>query len=114
MSWSYLQEKADSLTKVQRDIVAFNRAHGIVAGYTIAFGPVSDGWIGGGAHWLLSDLGTIRPGTTIPESTFALFQMTFAVITPALMIGAWVERARGYFMTTPPSQSDVFSFFDSC
>ncbi|MEO1488101.1 MAG: ammonium transporter, partial [Pseudomonadota bacterium] len=33
-------------------------------------------------------------GTNIPESAFALFQMTFAVIAPALMVGAWVERAR--------------------
>ncbi len=66
----------------------------VAVGYTLAFGQVTNGWIGGGNALMLSDLGTLRPGTAIPESTFALFQMTFAVITPALMVGAWVERAR--------------------
>jgi len=66
----------------------------VLVGYTLAFGTVSDGWIGGGSAIMLSNLGTVREGTAIPESAFALFQMTFAVITPALMVGAWVERAR--------------------
>ena len=66
----------------------------IVAGYTIAFGNLGTGWIGGGNAWMLIDLGNVREGTFIPESTFALFQMTFAAITPALMVGAWVDRAR--------------------
>lgn len=66
----------------------------IVVGYTLAFGAVSNGWIGAGNAWMLIDLGNVREGLTIPESTFALFQMTFAAITPALMIGAWVDRAR--------------------
>ncbi len=66
----------------------------VVVGYTLAFGPVSNGWLGGGFNWMLLNLGNIRVGTTIPESAFAMFQMTFAVITPALMVGAWVERAR--------------------
>lgn len=66
----------------------------IAVGYTLAFGSVSQGWIGGGNALFLADLGTLRPGTAIPESAFALFQMTFAVIAPALMVGAWAERAR--------------------
>ncbi len=66
----------------------------VLVGYTLAFGPVSDGWIGGGSALMLNELGNVREGTAIPESAFALFQMTFAVITPALMVGAWVERAR--------------------
>ncbi len=66
----------------------------VLVGYTLAFGSVGAGLLGGGNAMLLNDLGTLRGGTTIPESTFALFQMTFAVITPALMVGAWVERAR--------------------
>ncbi|HTJ02459.1 MAG TPA: ammonium transporter [Methylovirgula sp.] len=36
----------------------------------------------------------VHPGTKIPESVFVMFQMTFAVITPALMIGAYAERIR--------------------
>lgn len=66
----------------------------IVIGYTLAFGQVSSGWLGGGNAWMLIDLGNIRDGLYVPESTFALFQMTFAAITPALMVGAWVDRAR--------------------
>ncbi len=66
----------------------------VMIGYTLAFGQAGSGLIGGGNALMLVDLGTVRPGTAIPESTFALFQMTFAVITPALMVGAWVERAR--------------------
>lgn len=66
----------------------------IMVGYTIAFGGVTNGILGNGINWMFGALGNIREGTTIPESTFAMFQMTFAIITPALMIGAWVERAR--------------------
>jgi Amt family ammonium transporter len=36
----------------------------------------------------------LHPGTNIPESVFVMFQMAFAVITPALIIGAYVERIR--------------------
>ena len=67
----------------------------IVVGYTLAFGQVTGaGFLGGGRAWMLNNLGNVREGILIPESTFALFQMTFAVITPALMVGAWVDRAR--------------------
>jgi Amt family ammonium transporter len=43
---------------------------------------------------MLIDLGNVRDGYLVPENSFALFQMTFAAITPALMAGAWVDRAR--------------------
>ena len=66
----------------------------IVVGYTMAFGPVGNGFVGGGLNLMLANLGNVREGLSVPESTFALFQMTFAVITPALMVGAWVDRAR--------------------
>lgn len=66
----------------------------VVVGYTLAFGQVSGGWLGAGNAWMLINLAELREGTTMPESTFVLFQMTFAVITPALMVGAWVDRAR--------------------
>jgi Amt family ammonium transporter len=66
----------------------------IVVGYTLAFGDVTSGWLGSGNAWMLIDLGEVRAGTTVPESAFALFQMCFAAITPALMAGAWVDRAR--------------------
>jgi Amt family ammonium transporter len=66
----------------------------IVTGYTLAFGNVTSGWLGGGNAWMLISLGNVREGLAVPESSFALFQMTFAAITPALMAGAWVDRAR--------------------
>ena len=66
----------------------------IVCGYTMAFGHVTNGWLGAGNAWMLIDLGNVRENTAIPESAFALYQMTFAAITPALMAGAWVDRAR--------------------
>ncbi|MBV1918717.1 MAG: ammonium transporter [Sphingomonadaceae bacterium] len=66
----------------------------ILVGYTLAFGNVSNGWLGGGNALMLMDLGNVREGLTVPESSFSLFQMTFAAITPALMVGAWVDRAR--------------------
>jgi Amt family ammonium transporter len=70
----------------------------IVCGYTMAFGDVSTGplggWLGAGNALFLGNLGNVRDGYAVPESAFALFQMMFAAITPALMVGAWVDRAR--------------------
>lgn len=64
-----------------------------VCGYSLAFGAGSP-WLGDLSHMMLSGLAAVRTGTTIPEAAFALFQMTFAIITPALIIGAFVERVR--------------------
>jgi Amt family ammonium transporter len=66
----------------------------VLVGYTLSFGQVSGGILGAGNALFFADLGQVRDGYLIPESSFALFQMTFAAITPALMVGAWVDRAR--------------------
>jgi len=68
----------------------------IVAGYSFAFGDAASGVLGSGRAFMLApaNLFTVRANTTLPESAFALFEMTFAAITPALMVGAWVDRAR--------------------
>ncbi|MFO1256303.1 MAG: ammonium transporter [Sphingomonadaceae bacterium] len=67
----------------------------VVAGYRMAFGDASNGWIGTGDMWMLNHtLDLLRGDTSVTERTFALFQMAFAAITPALMVGAWVDRAR--------------------
>ena len=66
----------------------------IVVGYTLAFGDPTSGWLGDGHAWMFNALDDVRDGLTIPENAFAMFQLTFAAITPALMIGAWVDRAR--------------------
>ncbi len=64
-----------------------------VIGYSLVFSPGSE-WLGGLSNVMLGGLSDIRADTTIPESAYALFQMTFAIITPALVIGAFVERIR--------------------
>ncbi len=65
-----------------------------IVGYTLAFGDVTNGWLGSGNAWMLGQLGNVREGTSTPESAFALFQIALAGLAPALMIGAWAERAR--------------------
>jgi Amt family ammonium transporter len=66
-----------------------------VCGYSLAFSGTG-AWLGDTANILLASVtrGGVRPGTTIPESVYVMFQMTFAVITPALIIGAYVERIK--------------------
>ena len=63
----------------------------VIAGYSIAFS--GDGaWFGDLGRMLMTNITTDAVNGTIPESVFATFQMTFAIITPALIIGAYVER----------------------
>ena len=62
-------------------------------GYTIAFSD-GNGWTGGLSKMFLAGIDRESLSGTLPESLFAMFQMTFAVITPALMIGAFVERIK--------------------
>jgi Amt family ammonium transporter len=67
----------------------------LACAYSLAFSG-SGAWIGDLNKVLL--LGVSRDaaaaGTTIPETVFFMFQMTFAIITPALIVGAFVERMR--------------------
>ena len=65
----------------------------IILGYSLAFSEGST-WIGGLSNFLLKDLSYNDLSGSIPEATFIGFQMTFAIITPALMIGAFVERMK--------------------
>ena len=63
----------------------------LVAGYSIAFGDGNAFWGGLGKAFLLGvDADTLAG--TIPEVLFFAFQMTFAIVTPALIVGAYVER----------------------
>ena len=71
-------------------------------GYSIAFGSGTSGYWGGLSHVFLNgvDASTVRDSTTLPEVLFFAFQMTFAIITPALIVGAYVERIGfGFVMT---------------
>jgi len=67
----------------------------VVCGYSLAF-EAGNAVIGGLDRALLAGLerGGVFDGTGLPESVFIMFQMTFAIITPALIVGAFVERIR--------------------
>jgi Amt family ammonium transporter len=65
----------------------------MVAGYSLAFSP-GNAWIGGLDQLMLRGLGVQRLTGTIPESIFMVFQMTFAIITPALITGAFADRMK--------------------
>src|SRR3954467_14517466 len=65
----------------------------VIVGYSIAFGDGNAWWGGLGKSFLAGiDVKTVKG--TLPESLFAMYQMTFAIITPALVIGAFAERVR--------------------
>jgi len=68
----------------------------VVCGYAMAFGPsVLGGWFGWrGDYVLLSGLDSRILDSGIPEYVFAMFQGKFAIITPALIAGAFAERVR--------------------
>jgi Amt family ammonium transporter len=74
----------------------------IVVGYSIAFGPDHTGFIGGFQYFMLRGIGTTPSSFApdIPPLLFMAFQMMFAVITPALIAGAFIGRMhfRGYLL----------------
>ncbi len=63
-----------------------------VFGYSIAFGGGTSGYWGGMDKLMLLGIGPDDLAGTLPEVLFFAFQMTFAIITPALIVGAYVER----------------------
>ncbi|WP_407951158.1 ammonium transporter [Permianibacter fluminis] len=67
----------------------------VLVGYSLAFAP-GNGFIGGFDKVLLYGVAfdALWPGYTIPEMLFMVFQMTFAIITPALIAGAFAERMK--------------------
>jgi Amt family ammonium transporter len=70
----------------------------VLWGYTLAFGPDTGLGLIGGLDWLaLEGVGAAPSAvyaTTVPHLAFAAFQMMFAIITPALITGAFAERKR--------------------
>ncbi|HZP25417.1 MAG TPA: ammonia channel protein, partial [Dehalococcoidia bacterium] len=69
----------------------------VIIGYSMAFGPDHWGIIGGLDYFGLKDVG-IAPSDvyapTVPHEAFMIFQAMFAIITPALITGAFAERAK--------------------
>jgi Amt family ammonium transporter len=78
-------------------IVAVITIQWVLWGYSIAFGPDIGGWFGSLAWFGLSGVGpepNADYAATIPHSVFMVYQMMFAIITPALITGAFAERAK--------------------
>ncbi len=65
----------------------------MVAGYSLAFGE-GGAYVGDLSKAMLSGLTLDSLSGTIPESLFMVFQMTFAIITPALIVGAFADRMK--------------------
>ena len=63
-------------------------------GYSLAFGPDKGGIIGGLSHVFMNGIGVDSLSGSIPTIVFALFQMTFACITVALVLGSIVDRMK--------------------
>ncbi|MES9961026.1 MAG: ammonium transporter [Sedimenticola sp.] len=64
-----------------------------IFGYSLAFGE-GNAWIGDFSKAMLAGVGRETLSGDIPESLFMLFQMTFAIITPALIVGGFAERMK--------------------
>jgi len=65
----------------------------MVAGYSLAFGE-GNAYIGDLSRVMMAGVGRETLSGTIPESLFMMFQMTFAIITPALIVGGFAERMK--------------------
>ncbi len=68
----------------------------LVFGYSLAFsdGGTLNNWIGGLSNIFLSGVTRDSMSGTIPETVFVMFQLTFAIITPALVVGGFAERMK--------------------
>ena len=68
----------------------------LLVGYSLAFGDggTSNWFVGNLDNFLMNKIAENSLSGDIPESVFALFQMTFAIITPAIIVGAFAERMR--------------------
>jgi Amt family ammonium transporter len=65
----------------------------LVAGYSLAFGE-GNAWIGDFSKVMMMGIDRDTLSGSIPESLFMMFQMTFAIITPALIVGGFAERMK--------------------
>jgi Amt family ammonium transporter len=68
----------------------------VIYGYSLSFGDGGsmNAWIGGLDNMFLADVNRGSISGTLPESVFVMFQMTFAIITPALIVGGFAERMK--------------------
>ncbi len=68
----------------------------VIGGYSLAFsdGGAMNDWIGGTTHFFMAGVTRDAVNGTIPDPVFSMFQLTFAIITPALIVGGFAERMR--------------------
>jgi ammonium transporter, Amt family len=68
----------------------------VLFAYSLAFGDggAHNAWLGGLGKALMAGIGVDTLRGDIPETVFAMFQMTFAIITPALVVGGFAERMK--------------------
>ena len=66
----------------------------VIFGYSLSFGESVNGWFGGLSKMFLSGVSRSSVNGTLPETVFVMFQMTFAIITPALIVGGFAERMK--------------------
>jgi Amt family ammonium transporter len=68
----------------------------VIYGYSMAFtdGGSMNQWVGGMSKAFMAGVGVDTLSGVIPETVFSMFQLTFAIITPALIVGAFAERMK--------------------
>ena len=94
-----LVRQKNVVSTIMQCLIIFALSTGVwtIIGYTLAFGPTHGGFIGGLKYAFLHGVGAAPNeayAPTIPGSLFYFFQLKFAAITPALIIGAFAERIR--------------------
>jgi ammonium transporter, Amt family len=91
-------QKKNALTTIMHSFIciALVTVQWVLLGYSLAFGPDRGGVIGGFDWALLRGVGldTSSYAPTIPHQAFMVFQLMFAIITPALITGAFAERMK--------------------
>ncbi|MCB1664768.1 MAG: ammonium transporter [Pseudomonadales bacterium] len=86
----------------------------LVMGYSMAFGPAESGFWGGLDKAFLNGVVKESVWGDIPESLFVAFQMTFAIITPALIVGAFAERIKFSSMLLFSGLWSILVYFPVC
>lgn len=88
----------------------------IAYGYSMSFsdGGSMNAWVGGMDNAFLANLSRDSMSGTIPETVFVMFQMTFAIITPALIVGGFAERMRFSSMILFSIIWATFVYFPVC
>ena len=87
----------------------------IAIGYSLSFSPGDgDWWIGGTDAFFLKGVNIDSMNGDFPESVWIMFQMTFAIITPGLIVGAFVERMKFSAVILFSGLWLIFVYFPVC